>query len=117
MSTSPISTPVRAHHHDLRNAWVSLALFPVAVLLAMVAGDVGLSLFGYDSADAEIPGWVKAAVGVPMVLVAVLPALGGYVFGSRARRAGDARGQVPAVVGLVLTIAFALQNLLAVLVG
>lgn len=109
--TTSSSVPGTRARHDLRNAWICLAAFPVAVLVVMVLGDLLLGAFGYDSADPDIPGRVKALVGVPMVLVAIVPSLLGAWFGQRARKAGDDRGLVPLAVGLTLSALFVLLNL------
>ena len=111
MTTTPAPVQRQRHPHDVRNAWISLAFFPVAVLAVMVLGDWLLSLAGYDSAEPDIPRRVRLLVGGPMVLVALVPSLLGAWFGQRARNAGDGRGLAPVVVGLTLSAAFVLQNL------
>ena len=117
MTSTPAPVRHERHHRDVRNAWISLAFFPVAVLVVMVLGDWLLSLAGYDSADPDIPGRVRLLVGGPMVLVAIVPSLLGVWFGQRARKAGDGRGLAPVVVGLTLSAVFVLQNLLGVFLG
>lgn len=109
--------PRTRHSKDVRRAWISVALVPVGVVAAMVVGDALASAFGYESGSGEpAPLWVAAAAGIPSLLVAVVPGAFAVWFGLRARRAGDERGQVPALVGGALGIGFVALNALSFIV-
>jgi Na+-driven multidrug efflux pump len=101
-----MSAPVLAkRRHDLRNAWVSLAFVPVCVVLADGILHAILSLLGIDEATDEDPNLLQALVaGVPYAAVMLLPALGGFWFGTSAIEHGDGRGRVPSVLSLVWAV-------------
>ncbi|MGN6129077.1 MAG: hypothetical protein ACTHOK_01915 [Nocardioidaceae bacterium] len=108
--------PPRTHHsHDLRNAWIALALFPVAYLVAALVGGAILAGLGYAEQE-PVPLGTALAVGLPLVVLLALPAAIGCWLGLRARRAGDDRGNAPAVLGGAL-VAFTLLTTLVGLVA
>jgi hypothetical protein len=96
----------------LPRAWVSVALIPVGFILALAVGEGLFALLGYDSSAGDTPTWVGLVVGVPALLVFLLPCTGAVLYGDRARRAGARLGLLPMVIGgltggymLVLTVA------------
>ncbi|MGZ4437160.1 MAG: hypothetical protein ACXVW6_05945 [Nocardioidaceae bacterium] len=111
------TAPVRGIHHDVRNAWISLAFFPVSFVLAMVGGEGLLSLAGYESSAGGIPWLVILVIGVPMVLLAVSPLAVSAWFAERARREHVPGAVVPLVVSLTLGVGFILQNVFAAIVA
>ena len=98
-----MSAPViDKQRHDLRNAWVSLALTPVSLVVADGVLHGILSLMGIsESADQDPELWQALVAGIPYAAVMLLPALGGFWFGTSAMEHGDARGRVPSVLGLI----------------
>lgn len=119
MTTRPaVPKPRDVHSKDVRRAWISVGLLPVAVVLAFVAGEGLASALGYESGSDELaPLWVAATVGLVAVPIAVAPGALAVWLDLRARRAGDQRGLVPAIVGGVLGIGFIGINLLSYVVG
>jgi uncharacterized membrane protein len=103
-------------HHDLRNAWIALVAFPFVVLIAMVLGEFAVSALGYD-VTGTVPGWVKAVVGIPTVLLAVAPAALSAWLADRARREGDQRAVVPLMLAVAAGAGFVLLNLVSVVFG
>ena len=119
MTSQPVlsqSQPV--HSKGVRWAWICTALIPVGVIAAIVVGSVIASALGYESGGEELaPIGIALAAGIPAVLVGLLPSGFAVYFGLRARRAGDERGLVPALVAGVLGLGFVGINLLSYLVG
>jgi len=87
---------------DLTRAWVSLALVPVAFVLATVTGEGLIAAAGYPSGDVVPPLWLALLIGVPLTLVVAAPAAAAVRYGRRARRGGQAQGLVAAVIGGVV---------------
>ena len=114
MTATPSTTP--HEHHDIRNAWIALVAFPFVVLIAMALGEGAVTALGYD-VTGTVPGWVKAVVGIPTVLLAVAPAALSAWLADRARRAGDPRAVVPLLLAAALGIGFVLLNIPALLFG
>ncbi len=112
----PQSRPVR--NKDVRWAWICTALIPVGLVAAIVVGSVIASSLGYDSGSGDLaPLRIALAAGIPAVLVGLLPAGFAVYFGLRARRAGDERGIVPALVAGVIGLGFLGVNALSYVVG
>jgi hypothetical protein len=102
---------------DLRHAWLSLLLYPLSFVAAFAIGEGLAALMGYPSGGSESPPWfVPLLAGVPALLVFVLPGLLSLKFGRRAARAGAESAMLPAVIGLLVALAFVGLNLLAFLV-
>lgn len=98
------TTPTRARHpHDLRNAWIALALYPVAYVVAVLVGGGILAALGYAEQQ-PVPRGTALAVGLPLIALLVLPAAVGSRLGWRAREAGDPRGIWPALLGGALVL-------------
>ena len=112
-SPTRIENPAR----DVRRAWWSLALFPVAFVAAFVVGEGLASLLGYESGSGETPPWYVPAVVAPFaLLVFAAPALLSTWFGLRAHRAGHPGAWVPVIVAWGLAGGFALMNVLGLVV-
>jgi hypothetical protein len=98
-----VTAPPRSR--ALKRAWWSLALMPVAFVVATLLGNELLILQGIDpDAQLDVPIGQALLAGVPATLVLILPALAAFVFGRAVMRAGDMRGQVPAVIGGVFAL-------------
>lgn len=112
-SAPRIENPAR----DVRRAWWSLALFPVAFVAAFVVGEGLATLLGYESGSSETPAWYVPAVVAPVaLLVFASPALLSSWFALRAHRAGHPGALVPVIVAWGLAGGFALVNVLALAV-
>ena len=121
-SSRPSGTPAdpapKADRRVLRNAWISVALIPVAFVVAMLLGDWLLSLQGYESGSEQFPPvGVSLLAGIPALVVMIAPAVTAMWFGLKARRQGLARGIVPAVIGGVFIGRAIITNLLPRLLG
>jgi hypothetical protein len=103
---------------SIRIAWISVALIPVAFILAMVAGQALSSLLGYDSANGDAPPLaVLLGAALPAVLIMLAPTIPAIVFGFRARRQGVPSGLIPAVIGIAAAAWAILANTLPLLLG
>lgn len=86
--------------HDVRNAWISLALVPVSLFVADGVLHALLGLMGVDQEAGEDATLVQAVLaGIPYALVMMLPGIGGFMFGTNALSNGDGRGRVPSALG------------------
>ena len=102
---------------DVRRSWLSLLLYPLSFVAAFAIGEGLGALMGYPSGSAESPPWfVSVLAAVPALVVFVLPGLLSLKFGRRAARAGAESAMLPAVIGLIVALAFVGLNLLAFLV-
>lgn len=109
-SPTRIEDPAR----DVRRAWWSLALFPIAFIGAFVVGEGLASALGYESGSTEAPPWyVPALVGPLALLIFASPAIVATWFGLRAHRAGHPGATVPVIVAWGLAGGFTAINLLA----
>ena len=99
-------------HRDLRNAWIAVALIPVAFAAAIVLGEVVIGALGYPAGGKTPPAGLRAAVGVPATLLLIAPGVIAGIYGLRARRAGEPRGLLPGVIGIVAAALFLLQSIL-----
>jgi hypothetical protein len=90
----------------LRTAWIAVALIPVALLLAMVAGEGLIDALGYPGDGPDAPLWLALLVATPITLLAMIPAVVAYVYGHRARRAGAGRAATAAMAIGILVIAY-----------
>jgi hypothetical protein len=103
---------------DVRRAWISTVLIPVGIVAAIVVGTAIASALGYESGSEELASiGIALAAGVPAVLVGLIPVGFAVFFGLRARRAGDERGLVPALVAGIVGGGFVGLNVLSYLVG
>ena len=102
---------------DARLAWLSLLLYPLSFAAAFLVGEGLAAAMGYPSGGAENPPWlVVLLAGVPALVVFVVPGLLSLKFGRRAAREGAESAMVPAVIGILVALAFVGLNLLAFLV-
>jgi hypothetical protein len=107
----------RRAQRDLRLAWISLAILPLAFVGAMFLGDGLLTLQDYQSGDSDIPAQVALRAGIPAVLVLIAPTIPAIGFGLRARQLGILAGAIPALVGLVVAAMSVLLNALPLALG
>ena len=120
MTSQPVLPQFQpVHSKDVRWAWVCTALIPVGLVAAIVVGSVIASCARLRLRQARMlaPLGIALAAGIPAVLVGLLPAGLAVYLGLRARRAGDERGLVPAIVAGALGFGFVGINLLSYLVG
>jgi hypothetical protein len=97
---------------DLRNAWIAVALIPVAFVVATVVGEFAVAALGYPSGgDKSTPTGIRAAVGIPATLLLVAPGVIAGIYGLRARREGEPRGLWPSAIGFAVTAVFLLQTI------
>jgi len=108
---------VGVRKRDLTWSWVSLLGYVLSFFAAFLVGEGLSSLFGYDvGTDARPPVWVMFASTIPALIVFAIPGILAWIFGRRAVRAGDRRGNVPAWIGLVIALWFVATNVLAAFV-
>lgn len=114
--------PVRTRHsrtpaeRHLLLAWVFVALTPFAFAGAMFLGEGLLSAAGYD-VDDTVPFSVVLKAAGPALLLMVAPTVGAIWYGLRARREGEPKGFVPAVVGAVVAVGAVGSNVGSYLLG
>ncbi|MGZ8737082.1 MAG: hypothetical protein ACXWW7_07955 [Nocardioides sp.] len=102
---------------DARRAWLSLLLYPLSFAAAFLVGEGLAAAMGYPSGGAESPPWfVVLLAGLPALTVFAIPGLLSLKFGRRAAQAGADSAMVPAVIGILVALAFFGLNLLAFLV-
>jgi hypothetical protein len=90
--------------HDVRNAWISLILIPLFLVVAdgVLHGLLGLMGIDESAVPEETPTLVQSLMaGIPYALVMMLPGIGGFWFGRKAQRDGDRRGRIPSAIGAV----------------
>jgi hypothetical protein len=112
-TTAPTpSAPILRDDRNTRFAWGCVIAAPGAFVIAFVAAEATSALLGYDGG---LPGsWSVALVSL-LVGVAIfsLPAAFAVWFWRRAHRRGDDRAKVPALILVVLSVAFLGVNLLS----
>lgn len=115
MTTTTLRPSLDHSGHDVRNAWLSVLLLPVAFGLAFLIGEGLIGLLGYPVGDAaaDAPLWAKLVAVVPALLVFCVPALVSAWFARRAAAHGDRRGWVPATLLSVISVVFIGMNVLA----
>ncbi|MFF1381951.1 hypothetical protein ACFVWT_00140 [Arthrobacter sp. NPDC058288] len=113
-AAAPDSAGFRPGRRLLRWAWIAVAAIPVAFVAGMAIGEGLISLQGYNGGDAVPPGVVALAAG-PALLVVLAPEVAAAVLGFRARARGEARGLIPAVIGVVAAAFTILTNTLPLL--
>lgn len=111
-AVSDEKTDHQVPRRDLRKAWIATALIPVALLAAMVLGQLAFEALGYPSGGKTPPLGPRVAVGIPATLLLVAPGVVAGLYGLRARRAGEPWGLVPAIGGIVIAAIFVLQAVL-----
>ncbi|ABK04830.1 hypothetical protein Arth_3455 [Arthrobacter sp. FB24] len=111
---APGSASSRPGLRPLRWAWIAVAAIPVAFVAGMLIGEGLLTLQGYTGEDSVPPGVVALAAG-PALLLILAPELAAAVLGFRARGRGEARGLIPAVIGIVAAAFSIITNTLPLL--
>jgi hypothetical protein len=109
--------PVRRDPADraYRRAWWSLALYPVSFVAAFVIGEGLLSALTNGQDDPAV--WQVLVAATPALLVFVVPGVLAVSEGRRATRTGRHGGDVPAIIGATVALAFVAQNLVSYLAG
>jgi hypothetical protein len=84
--------PSKPAEHDLRKAWIAVALLPVAFVVAMFVGEGLISALGYDSGE-SVPVGPALLASIPALLVLIAPGVAAVFYGNRAhpRRRPDGR--------------------------
>lgn len=118
MSSVPARAIADSAARSLRVAWIGAVLVVPAIVLAVFVGDGLLTLQGYESGSEErVPLGPVLLAAIPATLIVLLPASVAVWFGLRARRGGNRRGWLPALVGGVVGIGFLTTNVLGYLVS
>jgi hypothetical protein len=108
---------VRKGPRDLLWSWVSLIGYPLSFFAAFGVGEGLSSMFGFEvGSETRPPVWVMFASTIPALLVFAIPGILAWIFGRRAVRAGDRRGNIPAWIGLGIALLFVAINVLAAFV-
>ena len=101
----------RSDSREVRRAWWSLMLVPIAFVAAFVVGEGIPAWMGHDSAIASPPWWVIALAFIAALVVFALPLLVTRVFSRRAAAANEPGAWLPLIVSGSIVGAFALINL------
>lgn len=110
-TTTTHRRPTGQGDHDVRNAWLSMLLLPVAFFGAFLVGEGLIGLLGYPVGGEQPPLWAGALATVPALVVFALPAGLSSWFAARAnRRHRDRRGWVPAGILIALAVVFTVLN-------
>lgn len=115
MPATASRNPVGRAGHDVRNAWLSVVLLPIAFGLAFLIGEGLIGILGYPvgEQDSQPPLWAILLATVPALLVFCVPALVSTWFARRAAAHGDRRGWVPAILLSLIALAFIAMNVFA----
>jgi hypothetical protein len=74
---------------------------PVFFFIGFAVGEGMYALLGYEPANADAPMWVNLVALTPVIVVVLIPCAAAVFFGMRATRAGDRRGTVPMIIGMI----------------
>jgi ABC-type antimicrobial peptide transport system permease subunit len=96
-------------------AWVSVALIPVGVLLAIVIGEALASALGGGGAGVGVG--IMLGAGLPAVVVMLLAPIAAVVCGVRARRFGRPLAVIPIIIGALAIAWSVLANSLPWLIA
>lgn len=112
------SAPNSLHPNNTRRAWISLACTVLTLPAGMVAASLVIDWLGYDPNNLEsLPASAALLAGsVSLVIILVAPLMA-FLFGRRAVRAGDQRGQLPMLLGGIGSAAFLALNVFQFVVG
>jgi hypothetical protein len=99
------------HPNYTRWAWTSLVCTVLTLPAGIVAGSVLIDWLGYDSNSQDLPSGVALLDGSVAMLIILIAPLMAFVFGRRAVRAGDGRGQLPMLLGGIGAAAFLAMNM------
>lgn len=114
MTTTHVA-PAAEAASDVRRAWYSMLLVPVAFVLAFLIGEGLISLLGYDL-ETTPPLWAILTATTPAFLVVLVPPAVSSWFARRAAAGGRRDGWVPAGLLIAFSVGFVLLNFLALLV-
>ena len=99
------------HPNFTRWAWISLVCTVLTLPAGIVAGSVLIDRMGYDPNNPEaLPSGVALLAGSVTLLIILIAPLVAFVFGRRAVRAGDGRGQLPMLLGGIGAAVFFAMN-------
>ena len=98
-----------------RRAWWSLALYPVSFVAAFAVGEGILSALTEDTSEPAL--WQVLLAATPALVVFALPGVLSVSQGRRAMKLGRRDGQVPAMVGAAIAVAFVGLNAASYLLG
>jgi hypothetical protein len=115
-----VRAPARDEFHPnfTRWAWASLVCTVLTLPAGIVAGSVVIDWLGYDPNNLEaLPSGVALLAGSVTLLIILIAPLMAFVFGRRAVRAGDGRGQLPMLLGGIGAAAFFAMNMASFVLG
>lgn len=115
-----VRAPARGEFHPnfTRWAWVSLVCTVLTLPAGIAAGSVIIDWLGYDPNNLEgLPSGVALLAGSVTLLIILIAPLLSFVFGRRAVRAGDGRGQLPMLLGGIGAAAFVAMNMIQFVLG
>jgi hypothetical protein len=115
-----VRAPARGAFHPnfTRWAWISLVCTVLTLPAGIAAGSVVIDWLGYDPNNLEdLPSGVALLAGSVTMLIILIAPLMAFVFGRRAVRAGDERGQLPMLLGGIGAAAFFAMNMVQFVLG
>lgn len=98
-------------------SWVSFAVLPLFLVLAMVVGEVLYALLGYQPENADAPLWAELVASLPALAVMLVPSVAAGYYGLRAFRVGDRRAVVPAVLAGLVGLWFTVPTVVGLVAG
>jgi hypothetical protein len=104
MTTTRQATQRQSSGPWVFRSWISVALIPVFLFVAILVGYFIYGMFGYVPEDTNIPAWVELLVGVVALTLFLVPCVAAIFYGWIANKAHDRRGLVPLVIGGALGI-------------
>ncbi len=102
----------------VKYAWLSLLGYILSFAISFAVGEGLASALGRrygNDAESGYPTWVIAVSAGVALFVFAIPGFVAWFFGRRAWRAGDARGRIPAWLGLGLAFGFVAMNVAALI--
>ena len=106
------------HPNNTRRAWISLVCTVLTLPAGIVAGSAIIDWMGYDPNNLEsLPSGVALLAGSVTLLIILIAPVMAFVFGRRAVRAGDGRGQLPMLLGGIGATAFFAINMIQFVLG
>jgi hypothetical protein len=106
------------HPNYTRWAWISLVCTVLTLPAGIAAGSVVIDWLGYDPNNTQtLPSGVALLAGSVTLLIILIAPLMAFVFGRRAVRAGDGRGQLPMLLGGIGAAAFFAMNMVQFVLG
>lgn len=112
-ATAKPSEVRRSVSREVRRAWCSLALVPIAFVAAFVVGEGIPAWLGHDAAIARPPFGVIALAFFAALAVLALPLLVTGLFSRRAAAANSPGSWMPLVVSASIVGGFALINMVS----